>query len=76
MSTNQPSRQPEGGWGGKNLPKLKRGQLFWQLKGGRWITAGDCGAIVGMPRYRSGSPIDTANHFDWLAPLGSTSKNS
>ena len=60
--------------GGKNLPKLKRGQLFWQLKGGRWITAGDCGAIVGMPRYRSGSPIDTANHFAWLAPLGSASK--
>ena len=60
--------------GGKNLPKLKRGQLFWQLKGGRWITAGDCGAIVGMPRYRSGSPTDTANHFAWLAPLGSASK--
>ena len=42
--------------------------------GRRWITAGDCGAIVGMPRYRSGSPTDTANHFAWLAPLGSASK--
>ena len=62
--------------GGKNLPKLERGQLFGPLKGGRWITAGDCSPIVGMPRYRSGSPIDTANHFDWLAPLGSASKNS
>ena len=77
MSTNQPSGQPVGGWGGgKNLPKLERGQLFGPLKGGRWITAGDCSPIVGMPRYRSGSPIDTANHFDWLAPLGSASKNS
>ena len=28
-----------------------------------------------MPRYRSGSPIDAANHFAWLAPLGSASKN-
>ena len=62
--------------GGENLPKLERGQLFGPLKGGRWITAGDCSPIVGMPRYRSGSPIDTANHFDWLAPLGSASKNS
>ena len=60
--------------GGKILPKLERGQLFCQLKGENWITAGDCGAIVGMPRYRSGSPIDTANHFAWLAPLGSASK--
>ena len=76
-STNQPSGQPVGGWGGgKNLPKLERGQLFGPLKGGRWITAGDCSPIVGMPRYRFGSPIDTANHFDWLAPLGSASKNS
>ena len=56
------------------MPKLERGQLFGPLKGGRWITAGDCSPIVGMPRYRSGSPIDTANHFDWLAPLGSASK--
>ena len=62
--------------GGKILPKLERGQLFCQLKGENWITAGDCGAIVGMPRYRSGSPTDTANHFAWLAPLGSASKNS
>ena len=62
--------------GGKNLPKLERGQLFGPLKGGRWITAGDCSPIVGMPRYRSGSPIDTANHFAWLAPLGSTSKKT
>ena len=60
--------------GGKNLPKLERGQLFCQLKGENWITAGDCGAIVGMPRYRSGSATDTANHFAWLAPLGSASK--
>ena len=61
--------------GGKILPKLERGQLFCQLRGENWITAGDCGAIVGMPRYRSGSPTDTANHFAWLAPLGSASKN-
>ena len=61
--------------GGKNLPKLERGQLFWQLEGGRWITAGDCSPIVGMPRYRSGSPIDTANHCAWIAPLGSASKS-
>ena len=60
--------------GGKILPKLERGQLFCQLRGENWITAGDCGAIVGMPRYRSGSPTDTANHFAWLAPLGSASK--
>ena len=60
--------------GGKILPKLESGQLFCQLRGENWITAGDCGAIVGMPRYRSGSPTDTANHFAWLAPLGSASK--
>ena len=62
--------------GGKILPKLERGQLFCQLRGENWITAGDCGAIVGMPRYRSGSPTDAANHFAWIAPLGTASKNS
>ena len=60
--------------GGKNLPKLERGQLFWQLKGEHWISADDCGAIVGLTRDHSGSPTDTANHFAWLAPLGSASK--
>ena len=60
--------------GEKNLPKLKRGQLFWQLKGEHWISADDCGAIVGLIRYHSGSPTDTANHLTWVAPLVSASK--
>ena len=61
--------------GGKNLPKLERGQLFWQLKGEHWISADDCGAIVELARYPSGSPTDAANHLTWVAPLGSASKN-
>ena len=62
------------GAGGQKPAKTKTRAAFLAAEGGRWITAGDCGAIVGMPRYRSGSPTDTANHFAWLAPLGSASK--
>ena len=29
---------------------------------------------MGLTRYHSGSPIDTANHLTWVAPLGSASK--
>ena len=71
-----PSGPPVSGWGGVKPAKTRTRAAFLATEGGRWITAGDCSPIVGMPRYRSGSPIDTANHFDWLAPLGSASKNS
>ena len=73
-STNQPSGQPVGGGEGQNPAKTRTRAAFLPAGGENWITAGDCGAIVGMPRYRSGSPTDTANHFAWLAPLWSASK--
>ena len=74
MSTNQPSGQPVGGWGGEKPAKTQTRAAFLAAEGGHLISADKCGAVVGLTFYHSGSPSDTANHFAWLAPLGSASK--
>ena len=75
-STNHAIWAARGRLGGrKTCQNSNAGSLFWQLKGEHYISADDCGAIVGLVRYPAGSPTDAANHLTWVAPLGSASKN-